>query len=130
MVGGECPGTRLRGSSPLPPQMRVRSGDSPSLLSTILLCPRTKEKLVQSAGQGGRLLKWGHQQSERWLEAWFEDGVGRAKEGGAGTVCGAGPASSRGLGGLGTQEDQGPESRPTPSTLCLAWSKLPLRNIS
>lgn len=96
MVGGECPGTRLRGSSPLPPQMRVRSGDSPSLLSTILLCPRTKEKLVQSAGQGGRLLKWGHQQSERWLEAWFEDGVGRAKEGGAGTVCGAGPASSRG----------------------------------
>lgn len=58
--------------------------------------PRTKEKLVQSAGQGGRLLKWGHQQSEWWLEAWFEDGVRRAKEGGAGTVCGAGPASSRG----------------------------------
>lgn len=83
----ECPGTRLRGSGPSSSTSEGAGWGQPLPILRDSLCPCTKEKLFQSGGQGERLMKWGRQESRRWLEAWVEDGVGRgSQEGGEGLL--------------------------------------------
>lgn len=67
------------------PQVRIPSGDGPSLFPVILLFYCAGEKPVQSGGKG-EAVDMRRPESKRRLEALFEDGVKGTKEGVVGTV--------------------------------------------